>query len=101
VVVLLGQTDAAGRLAFVPAAPTLYSVRALAEDGHGTSFEFDSTALASAMPAAIDSGDRSRGVLQIAAGVALILVLFAGLRRIGHTADGGRTRSDPPAPSVR
>lgn len=89
---LLGRTDASGRLAFVPPEPGRYAVRALTEDGHGARFEFDSTSLPASKATIAGAGDRSRGALQIATGVALILALFALLRRFTRSSDEGTPR---------
>lgn len=79
-VLLVGRTDVHGRLAFVPPVSGRYAVRARSEDGHGANFEFETAALSTSMDVEVGAGGRSRGALQIATGVAVILALFAGLR---------------------
>ena len=89
---LAGRTDAEGRLAFLPPTEGRYAVRALSEDGHGASFEFESGSVEVAAGSLAATATRDRSLLQLLAGVLLILALFVGLRLLTRrAAEGSRS----------
>lgn len=81
---LVGRTDAEGRLAFVPPTAGRYAARALSEDGHGASFEFDAAA-ATLVAGGAPARRAGRGMTQMFTGVVLILGLFFGLRILARS----------------
>jgi len=72
----VGQTDAQGRLAFVPHQAGRWQVEATSPGGHGTRFELQADPANSQVQAADSSGSHLPAALL---GVVLILGLFAAL----------------------
>ncbi|MCX8017925.1 MAG: hypothetical protein N2690_08530, partial [Rhodocyclaceae bacterium] len=68
----VGNTDAHGRIAFVPGATTRWRLVATSADGHGVNLEFAAPALEATAPAS-ESAPRW---LRVALGFALLFGLF-------------------------
>ena len=93
---LVGRTDAEGRLAFLPPSDGSYHARALSADGHGATFHFETAGLDTGVSAGGPENGAGRGILQVLAGVALILVLFALLRLfVRRSSSTASTEGDP------
>lgn len=68
----VGNTDSAGRVAFVPGEGRRWRLRAFSADGHGVDLNFELAAAASAANAPVESPRQERWVF----GLALILGAF-------------------------
>lgn len=73
--VQVGNTDAAGRVAFVPGGPQKWRLQASSADGHGVNLEFDTPATAVVAAGAVPPTAPERWLLA-AFGLALLFGVF-------------------------
>jgi len=77
----VGNTDAAGRVVFIPGATRYWRIRAFSADGHGIDLRLESPAL-QAEPATASDGGPGRTTLALL-GLGLILAAFGAYQLFG------------------
>lgn len=89
------RSDAQGRVVFLPPGDGPWIVRVISADGHGAEVRVEASVLEGGATAPSAPVAASTGLLRIAAGVLLILGLFAILARIARSprVSGGHDRA--------